>query len=215
MENLNKYIDHTLLKPEATREQIIALCREAIEYDFKAVCVNPVWVGLVAKELAGSSVLTCSVIGFPLGATTKELKAHEAKTAADCGAQEIDMVINIGALKACDVVSVKEEIEAVVNAVRGRADVKVIIETCLLSDQEKITACVIAKEAGAKFVKTSTGFSKGGATCNDVKLMRQTVGSGMGVKASGGVRERKDALDMIAAGATRIGTSNGIAIMKG
>lgn len=211
---LNKYIDHTLLKPDAEESQVLALIEEAKAYDFASVCVNPTWVSLAAKELADSSVKVCTVIGFPLGANTSTLKAFETRDAIANGADEIDMVINVGALKSGKEDLVKSDIAAVVDA-SGERLVKVIIETCLLTDEEKVKACQLAKEAGADFVKTSTGFSTGGATVHDVALMRETVGPDMGVKASGGARSYEDALAFVEAGATRIGTSSGVAIMKG
>ncbi|MBU5454811.1 deoxyribose-phosphate aldolase [Caproiciproducens sp. MSJ-32] len=213
--DLAKMIDHTLLKADATTEAIEKLCNEALEYNFASVCVNPANVAKAASMLKGSDVKVCTVIGFPLGATTPEVKAFETEDAIRNGAQEVDMVINIGKLKDKDYDYVKRDIEAVVNAAKGKALTKVIIETCLLTDEEKVTACKLAKEAGADFVKTSTGFSTGGATKEDIKLMRETVGSELGVKASGGVRTREDALAMIENGATRIGASSGIAICEG
>jgi deoxyribose-phosphate aldolase len=212
---IQKYIDHTLLKPQATKEQIIKVCEEAKKYGFASVCVNPYYTSLVRKELEGTDVKTCVVVGFPLGATTKEVKAFETKQAVENGAQEVDMVINIGALKDKEYDVVKEDIKAVVEAAKGKALVKVIIETCLLTDEEKVKACEIAKEAGADFVKTSTGFSTGGATVEDIELMRKTVGIDMGVKASGGVRTREFAEAVIEAGANRIGASSSIAIVEG
>ncbi|MET3574726.1 deoxyribose-phosphate aldolase [Bhargavaea ullalensis] len=212
--NIASYIDHTLLKADSTAEQIIVLCAEAKVHSFASVCVNPAWVETAARELDGSEVKVCTVIGFPLGANTKETKAFETKDAIEKGAQEIDMVVNIGALKSGDEKTVLEDIQAVVEAASGTL-VKVIIETSLLTDDEKITACRLAKEAGADFVKTSTGFSTGGATVEDVALMRLTVGEEMGVKASGGVRSLEDVEKMIKAGATRIGASSGVAIMQG
>ena len=211
---LNKYIDHTLLKPDAQQEQIEKLIEEAKAYDFASVCVNPTWVNFVAEGLRDSDVKVCTVIGFPLGANTPFVKACETKNAIQNGADEIDMVINIGALKSKNLALVEEDIQTVVEA-SGDKLVKVIIETCLLTDNEKIVACQIAKSAGADFVKTSTGFSRGGATVEDVALMRQTVGPDMGVKASGGARSYEDALAFIEAGATRIGTSSGVALMEG
>jgi deoxyribose-phosphate aldolase len=213
--NIASLIDHTLLKAETTKEQIVQLCAEAKEYSFASVCVNPAWVAVAAEELKGSPVKVCTVIGFPLGASTSETKAFETKDAISKGAQEIDMVINIGALKSGDTELVKSDIEAVVEAAKGSAIVKVIIETSLLTDEEKRAACELAKSAGADFVKTSTGFSTGGATVEDVKLMRGTVGPEMGVKASGGVRSLEDLNNMVEAGATRIGASSGVQIMKG
>jgi len=212
---IQEYIDHTLLKPQSTKEQIKKICDEAKEYGFASVCVNPYYASMVRKELQGTDVKTCVVVGFPLGATTKEVKAFETKQAIENGAQEIDMVINIGALKDRDYDDVKEDIKAVVAATKGKALVKVILETCLLTDDEKVKACEISKEAGADFVKTSTGFSTGGATTHDIKLMREAVGTDMGVKASGGVRTKEDAQAVIAAGANRIGASASIAIVKG
>lgn len=211
---LNKYIDHTILKPETTKEQVAQILAEAKEYDFASVCVNPTWVAYAAQELKDSDVKVCTVIGFPLGANTPTLKAFETKDAIENGADEIDMVINIGALKSKNDELVVEDIKAVVEA-SGEKLVKVIIETCLLTEEEKIKACQLSKEAGADFVKTSTGFSTGGATVEDVALMRKTVGPDMGVKASGGARSYEDAIAFIEAGATRIGASSGVAIMKG
>lgn len=206
-------IDHTVLKPGTTREQVVQYCRQAIEHNFASVCINPCFVKLVAQELKNSEVKTCTVIGFPLGSNTTEVKAYEAKKAVEEGAQEVDMVINVGALKEGDLEYVENDIAQVVKASQG-ALVKVIIETCLLTDQEKVTVCTLAKKAGAHFVKTSTGFSTGGATSADIALMRKTVGDSIGVKASGGVRSLQEALAMIEAGANRIGTSSGLAIMN-
>lgn len=211
---IQKFIDHTLLKPEATEEQVKKICEEAKEYKFASVCVNPYYASLVSKELKGTDVNTCVVIGFPLGANTKEVKAFEAKQAIGNGAKEVDMVINIGALKDKKYDVVKEDIKAVINEAYGKALVKVIIETCLLTDEEKVSACKISKEAGADFVKTSTGFSTEGAKKEDVKLMRKTVGENIGVKASGGIRDYKTSLEMIDAGASRIGASAGIKIVE-
>lgn len=211
---LSKYIDHTLLKPDAKKEDVEKLCLEAIEYNFASVCVNSCHTSLVSKMLSGSEVLTCCVVGFPLGAMLTEAKAFETKAAVAAGAQEIDMVINIGALKDGDTELVFKDIAAVVKAAGDKAAVKVIIETCLLSDEEKVKACLLSQKAGAHFVKTSTGFSKDGATVHDISLMRKTVGSGMGVKASGGIRNLKSALSMIEAGASRIGASAGVGIIK-
>ncbi|MGV3078655.1 deoxyribose-phosphate aldolase [Streptococcus sp. 32226D021BW] len=211
---LNKYIDHTILKPETTKEQVAQILAEAKEYDFASVCVNPTWVAYAAQELKDSDVKVCTVIGFPLGANTPAVKAFETKDAIENGADEIDMVINIGALKSKNDELVLEDIKAVVE-VSGEKLVKVIIETCLLTEEEKVKACQLSKEAGADFVKTSTGFSTGGATVEDVALMRKTVGPDMGVKASGGARSYEDAIAFIEAGATRIGASSGVAIMKG
>lgn len=210
---LNKYIDHTLLKQDAKKKQIDSLLSEAREYDFASVCVNPTWVEH-AKGLEGTDVKVCTVVGFPLGATTSAVKAFETKEAIQNGADEIDMVINVGALKSGNLALVESDIRAVVEA-SGDKLVKVIIEACLLTDQEKIVVCQLAQKAGADFVKTSTGFSTGGATIADVTLMRETVGSDMGVKAAGGARSYADALAFVEAGATRIGTSAGVAILKG
>lgn len=212
--NIAAMIDHTLLKQDATEQQIIKLCQEAKTYGFASVCVNPMWVETAAQQLKDASPKVCTVIGFPLGAMTKETKAFETKDAIRKGATEIDMVIPVGALKAGQDEIVKEHIEAVVEAAEGTL-VKVIIETCLLTDEEKVRACEIAKAAGADYVKTSTGFSTGGATKEDIALMRQTVGKEMGVKASGGVRSLEDVEKMIVAGATRIGASSGVAIIQG
>lgn len=212
---IEQYIDHTLLKPQANEEEIIKICAEAKEYGFASVCVNAHYTSLVRKELQGTNVKTCVVVGFPLGATTKEVKAFEAKQAIENGAQEIDMVVNVGAIKSNKYDVVKEDIKAVVDAANGKALVKVILETCLLTDEEKVKVCQIAKEVGANFVKTSTGFSTGGATVHDIKLMRETVGKDMGVKASGAVRTSEDAKAVIEAGASRIGASSSIAIVLG
>ena len=211
---LNKYIDHTLLKPDASQEQIETLIEEAKKYDFASVCVNPTWVNFAAQALKATDVKVCTVIGFPLGANTPELKAFETSDAIQNGANEVDMVINIGALKSRNFDLVERDIRAVVEAAKGTL-VKVIIETCLLTDDEKVKACQLAQKAGADFVKTSTGFSTGGATVRGVALMRKTVGPDMGVKASGGARSYEDALAFIEAGATRIGASSGVAIMEG
>lgn len=208
-------IDHTILKPEATEKEIKVLCKEAIEYNFASVCVNPSMVSLAANIVEGSPVKVCTVIGFPLGATTTAVKTFETEETIKAGATEVDMVINVGKLKERDLEYVKNDIKAVVEAARGKALTKVIIETCLLTDEEKVIACQLSREAGADFVKTSTGFSTGGATAADIKLMRDTVGSEMGVKASGGIRSREDALAMIEKGATRIGASASIAICEG
>ena len=210
---VNKLIDHTILKAFATEEEILKLCAEAIEYDFKSVCVNPVNVALAKKALEGSDVLVCTVVGFPLGANTKEIKALETLDAIKNGADEIDMVINIGKAKEHDFEYIEDEIKCVVTASAGKTT-KVIIETCYLSDEEKVECCKAAKSAGATFVKTSTGFGTGGATASDIKLMRETVGAEMGVKASGGVRSFDDVKLMVENGATRIGASSGIQIMK-
>lgn len=210
-----RYVDHTLLKPDATEAKIKKVCDEAKQYGFASVCVNPSYIELVAKELKGSAVSPCVVVGFPLGATTPAVKAFETNEVIEKGAKEVDMVINIGAAKSGNWNLVEEDIRAVVHASRGRALVKVIIETCLLTDEEKVRACAISKLAGADFVKTSTGFSTGGATVEDVRLMRKTVGESMGVKASGAVRDYETAKKMIEAGATRLGTSSGVAIVSG
>ena len=212
-QEVSKMIDHTILKPNASKEDVKKICEEAIEHNFCSVCVNPVWVKYVSSLLKGSDVKVCSVIGFPLGASTSEIKRDEAKKAVDDGADEIDMVINIGYLKSKEIELFKKDIELVREATKGKI-LKVIIETCLLTDEEKIEACKISKELKADFVKTSTGFSTGGAKVEDVKLMRSTVGSDMGVKASGGIKNYEDALKMIEAGANRIGTSSGIDIIK-
>ena len=211
--NYNKLIDHTILKAFATEEEVLKLCAEAKEYDFKSVCVNPVNVALAKKALEGSNVLVCTVVGFPLGANTKEIKALETLDAIKNGADEIDMVINIGKAKEHDFEYIEDEIKCVVTASAGKTT-KVIIETCYLSDEEKVECCKAAKAAGATFVKTSTGFGTGGATAADIKLMRETVGPEMGVKASGGVRSFEDVKLMVENGATRIGASSGIQIMK-
>ena len=208
----NKLIDHTLLKQDASPEQIVKLCEEAKQYDFMSVCVNPAYVPLAAECLKGSGVKVCTVIGFPLGMNLTRTKVEEAIFCIAQGAEEIDMVINVGMLKAGHADYVKEEIR-LLKEVAGKLVLKVIIETCLLTDEEKVLACTLAKEAGADFVKTSTGFSTGGATVHDVKLMRETVGPEMGVKASGGVRTHEDLLAMVEAGANRIGTSNGTKII--
>lgn len=211
---LTKMIDHTILKPDASETEVIKIINEAKEYGFASVCLNPANVSLAAGMLKGTDVKVCTVIGFPLGANTSKVKAFEALDAIENGAQEVDMVINIGKLKDKKYDYVKEDIKAVVNAAKGKALTKVIIETCLLTDDEKVKACELAKAAGADFVKTSTGFSKGGATASDIKLMRQTVGDKMGVKAAGGVRTYEDAKAMVEAGATRIGASASISICK-
>ncbi|MHC6231546.1 deoxyribose-phosphate aldolase [Arthrobacter sp. MMS24-T111] len=214
--NIASYIDHTLLKPEASEAEVLKVCAEAAEYGFKSVCVNPVWVKTVTTALKGSGVLTCSVVGFPLGATPTDVKSFEARGAVLDGADEVDMVINIAAARAGDKGALADDIAAVAETVHaGGAILKVIIETALLTDEQKVLACQAAVEAGADFVKTSTGFNGGGATVEDVALMRKAVGPNVGVKASGGVRSLADAQAMIAAGATRIGASSGIAIVKG
>ncbi|MGT2926271.1 deoxyribose-phosphate aldolase [Streptococcus cuniculipharyngis] len=211
---INKYIDHTLLKQDSSREQIDQLLAEAKAYDFASVCVNPTWVAHCAQVLSDSDVKVCTVVGFPLGATLPSVKAFETVQSIEAGADEIDMVINIGALKSGNDDLVEEDIRAVVEA-SGDKLVKVIIETCLLTEEEKVRACQLAVKAGADFVKTSTGFSTNGATVADVTLMRETVGPDVGVKAAGGARSLEDAQAFIQAGATRIGTSSGVAIMKG
>ncbi|WP_313813261.1 deoxyribose-phosphate aldolase [Glutamicibacter sp.] len=210
------YIDHTLLAQNASREQIVKICEEAKKYEFKSVCVNPLWVSTVARELEESDVLTCSVIGFPLGASATDVKVFETKHAVADGANEIDMVIDVAAALRGDRDALVNEIFAIAQAAHeGGAILKVIIETCLLTEEAKVLACEAAKAAGADFVKTSTGFSTGGATVEDVALMRKTVGPEMGVKASGGVRSLETARAMIAAGATRLGSSSGVAILEG
>ncbi|ALS36237.1 deoxyribose-phosphate aldolase [Enterococcus rotai] len=212
---LNQMIDHTILKADAKEEDVLRIIEEAKKYEFFSVCINPCWVALAKEHLAGTSVDVCTVIGFPLGANTSEVKAYEATDAINNGATEVDMVINVGALKSKQYKKVLKDIQAVVEAAKGKALVKVIIETALLTDEEKIKVCELAKESGADFVKTSTGFSTGGATVADVTLMRKTVGPDMGVKASGGIHNEAEAKAMIDAGATRIGTSAGVAIMEG
>lgn len=209
-----RMIDHTLLKPDATEEQITQLCREAATYCFASVCVNPIWVELCAKLLRRSGVKVCTVIGFPLGATTTAAKAYETRDTIGKGAGEVDMVINVGLIKSRQYSRVREDIRAVVRATRPNLLVKVILETCLLTDEEKVKACELSVEAGADFVKTSTGFSTGGATVEDISLMRRTVGPEIGVKASGGVRSFEDAEAMVKAGATRLGASAGLKIIK-
>ena len=213
--DLAKYIDHTALKPETTADDVDQLCDEADQYRFASVCVNPTWVKRAATHLRGTDVKVCSVIGFPLGATTPEIKAMEARRAIRDGAREVDMVINVGALKSGDQATVLTDIEKVVDSAHeAGAIVKVILETALLTDEEKVIASTLAKQAKADFVKTSTGFGGGGATVYDVALMREAVGPNMGVKASGGVRTKSDVEDMIAAGATRIGASAGVQIVS-
>ncbi len=214
MLEINRLIDHTLLKPDATKDSIIKLCEEAKQYNFMSVCVNPYYVRLCAEELKDSNVKVCTVIGFPLGANTTLVKVEETKQAIIDGATEIDMVINIGALKNKDYEYVKNEISQIKNAC-GSLILKVILETCLLSDEEIVIASKLSKDANADFVKTSTGFSKGGATIEAVKLMRETVGPNMGVKASGGVHSYEDAINMVNAGANRIGASSGVKIIEG
>ena len=204
----SKYIDHTLLKADAAKKDIVNLCNEAKEYDFFSVCVNPCWIETCLEELKGSDVKVCVVVGFPLGAMTKEAKVLETKDAIEKGADEVDMVINIGKLKDKDDEYVQDEIAQIKKAC-GNNVLKVIIETCLLTEEEKVRACLLAKQAGADFVKTSTGFSTAGATVEDVKLMKETVGEDTFVKAAGGVRNQEDFKNMIEAGADRIGTSRG------
>jgi len=212
-ESLAGIIDHTLLKANSKKADILQLCEEAKEHQFASVCVNPIWVKYCAEQLKGSGVKVCTVVGFPLGANLPEVKALEAKKAVEDGATEIDMVLNISALKDGNNDQVEKDILSVIEATKGKAIVKVIIETSYLTEEEKVRACIISKNAGAQYVKTSTGFGTGGATVNDVELMRKTVGPDMGVKASGGIRDHRDAVEMVTAGATRIGTSNGIAIV--
>ncbi|OAJ74056.1 2-deoxyribose-5-phosphate aldolase [Brevibacillus sp. SKDU10] len=215
-ESVAKYIDHTALKPDTTKDMIVKLCEEAKEYRFASVCVNPTWVSLCAELLKEApEVKVCTVIGFPLGANTPELKAFETTNAIENGATEVDMVINVGALKDKNDQLVEQDIRAVVEAAKGKALVKVIIETCLLTEEEKVRACELAVKAGADFVKTSTGFSTGGATAEDIALMRKTVGRELGVKASGGIRSYADVEKMLQAGACRIGASAGVSIVKG
>lgn len=211
--NLAGYIDHTILKPEATKQDVLKLCTEAKQYGFASVCVNAYYTKLVANALKDSDVKTCVVVGFPLGATFTEIKARETELAIQNGADEVDMVINIGALKDKEYAVVEQDIKAVVDAAKGKAIVKVIIETCLLTEEEKVKACELSVKAGAEFVKTSTGFSTGGATVEDVALMKKTVGNQALVKASGGVRDFKGAKAMIDTGADRIGASSGIKIV--
>jgi deoxyribose-phosphate aldolase len=216
-EQIARMIDHTLLKPTATRKNIIKLCGDAKKYNFASVVVNPIYVPLAVKAVKGTNVRVCTVIGFPLGANTFEVKAFEAKKAAESGAQELDMVMNISAFKSRDYRLVKKDIEAVVKTAKefGSIITKVIIETGFLTDEEKVKACLLAREAKADFVKTSTGFGPSGATVHDVRLMRKTVGEEMGVKAAGGIRTFEDAIAMIKAGANRIGTSAGVEIIEG
>lgn|SRR5690625_1658642 len=215
MKPIARYIDHTLLKPESTKDDIIKLCEEAKKYEFKAVCVNPYWVSLVNEQLKNTNVEVATVIGFPFGATSTLTKVVEARNAIKCGASELDMVMNIGALKSSNDEVVQDDIEQVVNEVNNQAIVKVIIETALLTDGEKIKACQLSKRAGAQFVKTSTGFSGGGATVRDITLMKEAVKNKLEVKASGGIRDLKKAKAMIAAGATRIGASSSVEIVTG
>jgi deoxyribose-phosphate aldolase len=214
MKNIASMIDHTLLKPEATEDMVRSLCSEAKEYGFAAVCVNPFYVSLAKEVLKDSEVKIATVIGFPLGANSKDVKSYETIKAIEDGANEVDMVINIGALKNKEYDVVRNDIKAVVDATKNKAIVKVIIETCLLNQEEKIKACELAMEAGADFVKTSTGFSTGGATLEDVKLMKTVVGNNLQIKASGGIRDYETALAMIEAGASRIGASASVKIVK-
>ena len=212
--NINKLIDHTVLKPNARKEDVLKLIAEAKEYNFASVCINPCWIELASKELQGSGVDVCTVIGFPLGANTTEVKVFETKDAIAKGATEVDMVINVAKLKDQEYDFIENEIHQIVEAAKGKALVKVIIETCLLTDEEKVKACELSQKAGADFVKTSTGFSTGGATVHDIALMRKTVGPDMGVKASGGVHTHEEAMAMVNAGATRIGASAGVKLLK-
>ena len=212
---LAKYIDNTLLKQDATRTDIVELCRQSVQYAFKAVCVNSCWVKLCAEETSGSGVAVCSVVGFPLGAGVSAAKAFEAECAIRDGASEIDMVINVGALKSGMDQYVRDDIAAVAAACKGKALLKVILEMCLLTEEEKRKGIEFSRDAGADFVKTSTGFSSGGATVEDIALMHSMVGGKMGIKAAGGVRSFADAKRVIEAGATRIGTSNGVKIIEG
>ena len=212
--SIASYIDHTLLKPDATGEQIDKLCQEAREYGFASVCVNPYYVARCVKNLKGTAVKVCTVVGFPLGATTMETKAFEALQAVASGAQEIDMVMNVCAMKSGHTKAIEQEIQALAAAVEDKAILKVIIETCLLTDEEKVQACRIARRCGANFVKTSTGFSTGGATVEDVALMKKAAGANVKVKASGGIRDYATAKAMIEAGADRIGASAGVSIVK-
>ena len=212
--NYAEMIDHTLLKTDAVKRDLTKLLEEAKKYNFASVCVSPIWVQYAHEQLCDTKVAVCTVIGFPQGATPTAVKVFETKNAIENGATEVDMVISIGMLKDGQDQAVEDDIRAVVEAAKGKALTKVIIETCLLTDEEKVRACELAVKAGADFVKTSTGFSTGGATASDVALMRKTVGANVGVKASGGVRSREDADTMIAAGANRIGTSNGVKIVE-
>lgn len=209
----NRYIDSTILAADAKEEAIISLCKDAKDYHFKSVCINPTYVPLAKKALEGSDVLVCTVIGFPLGMMSTASKVYEAKDAVENGADEVDMVINIGKLKDKEDYYVKEEIASIKQAISSHT-LKVIIECCLLTDEEKRRACLLAKEAGADFVKTSTGFSKWGAKVEDIKLMRETVGPDMGVKAAGGIKSKEEMIQLIEAGATRIGTSHGVDLVK-
>ena len=212
-QQLASMIDHSLLKPNSTLEELKKVCQEAVEYKFKAVCINPIFVGEAVSSLKGTDVLVCSVVGFPFGTHSPQTKAFETSEVIRLGAREVDMVIRVGALKDKRDKEVAEDIRAVVGAARG-CPVKVIFETCYLTEEEKIRGCKLAMEAGASFVKTSTGFAGGGATIEDVKLMRKTVGKDFGVKAAGGIRTLEDALKMIEAGANRLGTSGSVSIMK-
>lgn len=214
MKPLNTFIDHTLLRPDASKEEIVSLCKEAVQCNFASVCILPYWVPLAATTLRNTPIAVCTVVGFPLGCQTPETKRFEAEQLASMGAQELDMVLNIAALKARDLATIEDEIANVVKAA-GKRIVKVILETCCLTDEEKILACRIAKNSGAAFVKTSTGFGKQGATIEDVILMKKAVGDQLGVKASGGIRDYETALKMVEAGASRLGTSSGVAIVKG
>ncbi|MEX2053349.1 MAG: deoxyribose-phosphate aldolase [Candidatus Paceibacterota bacterium] len=209
---LSQFIDHTALKPNMTGEQIRKLCAEAKKYQFASVCINPTWVNICANLLSGTEVKVCTVVGFPLGANLPEIKADEARLAVKQGAHEVDMVLNVGALKSGNLELVEQDIRTVRNVV-PKATLKVIIETCLLTDAEKVVACKLSQKAGADFVKTSTGFSTGGATVEDIRLMREAVGPDMGVKASGGIKDFTSAKAMIEAGATRLGCSAGVAIV--
>lgn len=213
--NIANMIDHTVLKADTTKDQVEVVCQEAKEHGFFSVCVNPTWIKTAVELLKGSDVKVCTVIGFPLGATTSETKSFETKDAIQKGAHEVDMVINIGKLKDGDDDAVEQDIRSVVKAAEGKALVKVIIETSLLTEEEKVRACKLSVKAGADYVKTSTGFSTGGATVEDIKLMRETVGPNIGVKASGGVRNREAVEAMVEAGATRIGASSSVAIVQG
>ncbi|MEG0855455.1 MAG: deoxyribose-phosphate aldolase [Terrisporobacter sp.] len=214
-QNIANMIDHTVLKAFSTKEDVIKVCKEAKEYGFFSVCINPTHIELAKKELEGSNVKVCTVIGFPLGANTSEVKAFETKDAIKKGAHEVDMVINIGALKDKNYELVYEDIKAVVDAANKQALVKVIIETCYLTDEEKKIACELSVKAGTDYVKTSTGFATGGSTPEDIKLMRNVVGANIGVKASGGVRTTDDAIKVMEAGASRIGASASISIATG
>ncbi len=214
-DGLASLIDHTLLKPDATRDEVEQLCKEAAQFCFASVCVNPNWVALCRERLRGTGVKVCTVIGFPLGAHLPDIKAYETRRAIEQGAEEVDMVINIGALKSKDYALVEQDIHGVVQAAGSNVVTKVILETTLLTHDEKVMGCTLSKAAGADYVKTSTGFAGGGATVEDVQLMRETVGPEMGVKASGGVRTREDAEKMVAAGATRLGASAGVKIVRG